>query len=98
MGGENMMKGCSEVEGEKVHILSEKEFKALPYIAKQSWWNRMTLGGFCRPSKKEIVIRETRRYDTKLLCHERGHLRGLKHTWRVGYLMFPYWFGRGWKE
>lgn len=89
-------KGCCEVEGEYLHVLNEEAWAKNSYVAK-SLYRKMFLGGFCRPGSKNIYIRESREYDGKLLCHERGHLRGLMHTWKLGYLMFPYSLGRGWK-
>lgn len=89
---------CEKVEGEALYILPDVAFMCLPNMINQGWFKRAFLGGYCYPSTKEIYIRESRCSDMKLLCHERGHLRGLKHTWKPGYLMFPYMVGRGWKE
>ena len=92
------MHTCEKVKGEELYILPDVEFVCLPYMNTQGWFKNAFLGGFCFPSEKTIFIRESRTWDKKLLCHERGHLRGLKHTWKPGYLMFPYMIGRGWKE
>ena len=92
-----MERNCKEVSGEKVYYVNENDFMKLEYMEKQPWYKKLFLGGYCYPSSKIIYIRWSRRHDLKLLCHERGHLKGWKHTWIPGYIMFPYWVGRGWK-
>lgn len=89
-------RGCEPVEGEKVFLLSEEEFKEETYVAERLY-RKLFLGGYCFRHNKTIFIREKRRFDIKLLCHERGHLRGMGHTWKIGYLMHPYGLLRGWK-
>lgn len=91
-----MRKDCDEVEGEEVIYLSESEFREHEYV-KGNFYRERFLGGFCYLDKKKIIIRESRRGDKKLHCHERKHLEGLEHTWMPGYLMFPSCIGRGWR-
>ena len=81
------------VKGEKIFVISDAEFTAK---GKTYGWSNLKaklIGGFCFPHSKEIYIRESRKLDVKLLNHERGHLRGFKHTWYPT-LMFPSWVGR----
>lgn len=68
------------VKDERIYYISDKEItrKMVSY----GWgWKSKYIGGYCFPRTKEIFIRESRRGDVKLLNHERGHLRGYKHTW-----------------
>lgn len=81
------------LEGEKIVILSDKEFTKKGQSYGWSNLKAKLIGGFCFPETKEIFIRESRKYDIKLLNHERGHLRGYNHTW-LPTLMFPSWIGR----
>ena len=81
------------VKGEKVFVIPNR---TLEKSMKGFGWNilkRRLTGGYCFPDSMEIYIRESRKSDIKLLNHERGHLRGYKHTWRPT-LMFPSWIGR----
>lgn len=89
---------CEKVEGEKVYIVLEEDFLELPYIQEGNWFIKRFCGGFCYRHTGAIYIRESRKNDKLLLCHERGHLRGLGHTWKLGYLMNPCGLFRGWKE
>ena len=80
------------VKGEKIHIVPDKELTERMLI--YGWrWKSKYIGGYSYPGKKEIYIKESRRGDVKLLNHERGHLRGYRHTW-LPTLMFPSWVGR----
>lgn len=79
------------MKGEKIFYVSGERMDAiLGYMPK---WRRKLIGGCVFVKTKEIYIREKRRGDVKLLNHERGHLRGYKHTWYPT-LMFPSWIGR----
>ena len=79
------------VKGEKIEYVSdEKMDDILCFLPK---WKRKLIGGCVFVESKRIYIREKRRDDIKLLNHERGHIRGYKHTW-LPTLMFPSWIGR----
>ena len=81
------------VEGEVVIFLCDKDM--LEKVSKwyKPKWLAKYIGGYCTPSNKHIYIKISRMYDVKLLNHERGHLRGYRHTWKPN-LMFPSWVGR----
>ena len=82
------------VEGERVIYLPDACFtEKLVFQYNYPRWKAKLTGGFALSALKEIYIRESRRDDIKLLNHERGHLRGYKHTWHPT-LMFPSWIGR----
>lgn len=80
------------VKGEKIYYLrdSDMNFLVEQYTPK---WKAKLIGGCVFVARKEIYIREKRRGDIKLLNHERGHIRGYRHTWYPT-LMFPSWIGR----
>ena len=82
------------VKGEKIIYLNDADFtERLNMYEGYPLWKCKVIGGYCFPGIKQIFIRESRRGDMKLLNHERGHLRGYKHTWYPT-LMFPSWIGR----
>jgi hypothetical protein len=89
------MKNNEPIKEEEIIYLEDEEFT--DKLVYQYGYNRLKarlIGGFCFPVTKLIYIRESRRYDEKLLKHERGHVRGkFGHTWFPS-IMFPSWIGR----
>ena len=79
------------VKGEKITYVSNERMDSI--LEFMPSWRRRLIGGCVFVSTKEIFIRERRRGDVKLLNHERGHIRGYKHTC-LPTLMFPSWIGR----
>lgn len=79
---------------EKIIYLEDGEFTDM-LVNRYDYpcWKARLIGGFCFTDTKEIFIRESRRGDIKLLNHERGHLRGFRHT-LYPTLMFFSWIGR----
>jgi len=81
------------VKGEKIFYLKDEDFTFTLEAFGYPTWKAKLIGGYALSSRKEIYIRESRRGDVMLLNHERGHLRGYKHTF-LPTLMFPSWVGR----
>ena len=81
------------VKGEKVFYDKESEITSVLVSYGYPRWKAKLIGGYAFFRTNEIHIRESRREDIKLLNHERGHLRGLNHTY-FPTLMFPCWIGR----
>lgn len=81
------------VKGEKIKYVSDEEMNDMLVSYRWPLWRAKLIGGVVFVTSKQIIIREKRRGDIKLLNHERGHLRGYNHTW-MPTLMFPSWIGR----
>jgi len=81
------------VKGEIVTYMTDKAMlEEVSKWYKPKWMARF-IGGYCTPTNMKIYIKLSRQGDIKLLNHERGHLRGYKHTF-LPTLMFPSWIGR----
>lgn len=61
-----------------------------------SFYPRFLSRGYYSKTDNEIIIAKTGNWKLRIK-HECGHAKGLKHTWKYGYIMHPWFLFRGTK-